>query len=81
MQTNHVIETYSQGAPDYEAIVERYWHIERGPFIASLGLGPGQTALDAAVGTGLNLPATRLKCASQGLICPRACWRRRGRSR
>jgi ubiquinone/menaquinone biosynthesis C-methylase UbiE len=57
MQTNHVIEAYSHGAPDYDAIVERYWHVERGPLIASLGLTPGQTALDAAVGTGLNLPS------------------------
>ncbi|HLM71488.1 MAG TPA: class I SAM-dependent methyltransferase [Polyangiaceae bacterium] len=57
MQTNHVIETYSQGAPNYEAVVERYWHVDRGPLIASLALTPGQTALDAAVGTGLNLPS------------------------
>lgn len=57
MQADHVIATYSQGAPDYEAILERYWHTERGPFIASLALSPGQKVLDAAVGTGLNLPA------------------------
>ncbi|HEY9737972.1 MAG TPA: methyltransferase domain-containing protein [Trichocoleus sp.] len=57
MQTDHVIETYTQAAADYEAIMERYWHVERGQFIASLELSPGQTVLDAAVGTGLNLPA------------------------
>lgn len=57
MQTDHVIETYSQSAADYEAIMERYWHVERGPLIASLALSPGQRVLDAAVGTGLNLPA------------------------
>jgi phosphatidylethanolamine/phosphatidyl-N-methylethanolamine N-methyltransferase len=57
METQQVIETYSQGAADYEAIMARYWHVERGPFIATLGLSAGQRVLDAAVGTGLNLPA------------------------
>lgn len=57
MQINQVIETYDRGAVDYDAIMKRYWHIEREPLIASLQLKPGQTALDAAVGTGLNLPA------------------------
>jgi phosphatidylethanolamine/phosphatidyl-N-methylethanolamine N-methyltransferase len=57
MQNDHVIEAYSQGASDYDALMDRYWRIDRGPFIASLGLSPGQAALDAAVGTGLNLPA------------------------
>ncbi|MBD0268792.1 MAG: methyltransferase domain-containing protein [Cyanobacteria bacterium Co-bin8] len=57
MQTQQVIETYSQGAAEYEAIMARYWHVERGPFIATLALSAGQTVLDAAVGTGLNLPA------------------------
>ncbi|MEH2290298.1 class I SAM-dependent methyltransferase [Nostoc sp.] len=56
MQIHQVIETYDQGAVDYDAIMKRYWHIEREPLIASLQLKPGQTALDAAVGTGLNLP-------------------------
>lgn len=37
--------------------MERYWHIERQPLIASLQLKPGQIVLDAAVGTGLNLSA------------------------
>ncbi|MBE9177797.1 methyltransferase domain-containing protein [Oculatella sp. LEGE 06141] len=57
MQTEKVIETYNHGAADYEAIMLRYWHVEREPLIASLELSPGQTVLDAAVGTGLNLPA------------------------
>ncbi|MBG1269967.1 class I SAM-dependent methyltransferase [Nostoc sp. WHI] len=57
MQINQVIETYNQGAADYDAIMMRYWHIEREPLIASLQLQPGQTVLDAAVGTGLNLSA------------------------
>ena len=57
MQIHQVIETYDQGSVDYDAILRRYWHIEREPLIASLQLKPGQTALDAAVGTGLNLPA------------------------
>ncbi|MEH2119865.1 class I SAM-dependent methyltransferase [Nostoc sp.] len=57
MQINQVIETYDQGAVDYDAIMRRYWHIEREPLIASLQLKPGQTVLDAAVGTGLNLSA------------------------
>lgn len=57
MQTKQVIETYNQGAVDYEAIMQRYWHIDRQPLIDSLQLSPGQTVLDAAVGTGLNLPA------------------------
>lgn len=57
MQINQVIETYDQGAVDYDAIMKRYWHIEREPLIASLQLKPGQTVLDAAVGTGLNLLA------------------------
>ncbi|QLE39756.1 methyltransferase domain-containing protein [Nostoc sp. C052] len=57
MQIHQVIETYDQGALDYDAILKRYWHIEREPLIASLQLKPGQTVLDAAVGTGLNLPA------------------------
>ncbi|WP_445637418.1 Methyltransferase type 11 [Nostoc sp. DSM 114161] len=57
MQINQAIETYDRGAVDYDAIMKRYWHIEREPLIASLQLQPGQTVLDAAVGTGLNLPA------------------------
>ncbi|MGJ5629171.1 class I SAM-dependent methyltransferase [Nostoc sp. CALU 1950] len=57
MQINQVIETYDQGSVDYDAIMKHYWHIERDPLIASLQLKPGQTVLDAAVGTGLNLPA------------------------
>ncbi|MEH2015099.1 hypothetical protein [Nostoc sp.] len=36
MQINQVIETYDQGAVDYDAIMKRYWHIEREPLIASL---------------------------------------------
>ncbi|MEH2393826.1 MAG: methyltransferase domain-containing protein [Nostoc sp.] len=57
MQINQVIETYDQGAVDYDAIMRRYWHIEREPLIASLQLKPGQTVLDAGLGTGLNLSA------------------------
>ncbi|MEH1798901.1 MAG: methyltransferase domain-containing protein [Nostoc sp.] len=57
MQINRVIETYDQASVDYDAILRRYWHIEREPLIASLQLKPGQTVLDAAVGTGLNLSA------------------------
>ncbi|MEH1837326.1 MAG: methyltransferase domain-containing protein [Nostoc sp.] len=57
MEINQVIETYDQGAVHYDAIMKRYWHIEREPLIASLQLKPGQTVLDAAVGTGLNLSA------------------------
>ncbi|MDZ8095842.1 MAG: methyltransferase domain-containing protein [Nostoc sp. DedQUE05] len=57
MQIHQVIETYDRGSVDYDAIMKRYWHIEREPLIASLQLKPGQTVLDAAVGTGLNLPA------------------------
>jgi phosphatidylethanolamine/phosphatidyl-N-methylethanolamine N-methyltransferase len=52
MQIHQVIETYDRGAVDYDAIMKRYWHIEREPLIASLQLQPGQTVLDAAVGTG-----------------------------
>jgi phosphatidylethanolamine/phosphatidyl-N-methylethanolamine N-methyltransferase len=57
MHINQFIETYDHGAVDYDAIMRRYWHIEREPLIASLQLQPGQIVLDAAVGTGLNLPA------------------------
>jgi len=57
MQTDKVIETYNQGAADYDAIMQRYWHVDREPLIASLQLTSGQSVLDAAVGTGLNLPA------------------------
>lgn len=57
MQIDQVIETYNDGAADYEAIMQRYWHVDRKPFISSLNLNSGQTVLDAAVGTGLNLPA------------------------
>lgn len=57
MQTERVIETYNHGAAEYEAIMLRYWHVPREPLIASLQLQSGQTVLDAAVGTGLNLPA------------------------
>ncbi|MEH2424269.1 MAG: hypothetical protein V7K48_26175 [Nostoc sp.] len=42
MQINQVIETYDQGAVDYDTIMKRYWHIERKPLIASLQLKPGQ---------------------------------------
>ncbi|MBD2436519.1 class I SAM-dependent methyltransferase [Nostoc sp. FACHB-110] len=57
MQVTQIIEAYDRGAVDYEQIVQRYWHIERQPLIDTLQLQPGQTVLDAAVGTGLNLPA------------------------
>lgn len=57
MQIQQVIETYNQGSTDYDAIMQRYWHIDRQPLIDSLQLSPGQTVLDGAVGTGLNLPA------------------------
>ncbi|MEH2201918.1 class I SAM-dependent methyltransferase [Nostoc sp.] len=57
MKIDRLIETYDRGAVDYDAIMKRYWHIEREPLIASLQLQPGQTVLDAAVGTGLNLSA------------------------
>ncbi|ALF54148.1 methyltransferase type 11 [Nostoc piscinale CENA21] len=57
MQVVKIIDAYNHGAVDYEQIMLRYWHIERQPLIDSLQLQPGQTALDAAVGTGLNLPA------------------------
>lgn len=57
MQIEKVVETYNHGAAEYEAIMLRYWHVEREPLIASLELKPGQTVLDAAVGTGLNLSA------------------------
>jgi phosphatidylethanolamine/phosphatidyl-N-methylethanolamine N-methyltransferase len=57
LETHHVIETYDVGAVDYDAIMRRYWHVDRTPFIESLQLTSGQTVLDAAVGTGLNLPA------------------------
>ncbi|BAY17603.1 type 11 methyltransferase [Anabaenopsis circularis NIES-21] len=57
MQVTKIIDTYDQGAVDYEQIMLRYWHIDRQALIDSLQLKPGQTVLDAAVGTGLNLPA------------------------
>jgi ubiquinone/menaquinone biosynthesis C-methylase UbiE len=57
MQVTKIIEAYNQGAVDYEQIMLRYWDIDRKPLIDSLQLNPGQTVLDAAVGTGLNLPA------------------------
>ncbi|MBD1910925.1 MULTISPECIES: methyltransferase domain-containing protein [unclassified Leptolyngbya] len=57
MPIEQVIATYDHGAAEYEAIMQRYWHVEREPFISTLNLQPGQTVLDAAVGTGLNLPA------------------------
>lgn len=57
MQVAKIIETYDHGAVDYEQIMQRYWHIDRQPLIDSLQLTPGQTVLDAAVGTGLNLSA------------------------
>ncbi|MEH2347001.1 MAG: class I SAM-dependent methyltransferase [Nostoc sp.] len=56
MKIDRLIETYDQMAVDYDAIVRRYWHIEREPLITSLQLKPGQTVLDVALGTGLNLP-------------------------
>lgn len=55
--TDKVIATYDQGAPDYDGIMARYWPVDRQPLIDSLNLQPGQTVLDAAVGTGLNLPS------------------------
>ncbi|WP_392530377.1 hypothetical protein [Nostoc sp. C117] len=61
MQINQVIETYDRSAVDYDAIMKRFWHIDREPLIASLQLQPGQTVLDAAVGTGLNL-SVKGKC-------------------
>lgn len=57
MHTEQVIETYNHGATDYETIMQRYWHVDRQPLIDSLNLHAGQTVLEAAVGTGLNLPA------------------------
>jgi ubiquinone/menaquinone biosynthesis C-methylase UbiE len=57
MQEGKVIEAYNHGSADYDTIMERYWPVPREPLIASLQLSPGQTVLDAAVGTGLNLPA------------------------
>lgn len=57
MQVAKIIEAYDHGAVDYEQIMLRYWNIDRQPLIASLQLNPGQIVLDAAVGTGLNLPA------------------------
>lgn len=57
MQNKQMIETYDQGSTDYDAIVQRYWHVDRQPLIDSLQLSPGQTVLDGAVDTGLNLPA------------------------
>ncbi|WP_013324582.1 class I SAM-dependent methyltransferase [Gloeothece verrucosa] len=57
MQIEKVIETYDHGASEYDFIMKRYWHIERQPLIDWLQLGTGQTVLEAAVGTGLNLPA------------------------
>lgn len=57
MQTDQIIEAYNHGAVDYETLMQRYWHIPREPLITSLQLTPGQTVLDAAVGTGLNLSA------------------------
>ncbi|MFN6562767.1 MAG: class I SAM-dependent methyltransferase [Nostoc sp. ChiSLP01] len=57
MKIDNLIETYDRAAVDYDAIVRRYWHIEREPLIASLQLKPGQVVLDVALGTGLNLPA------------------------
>lgn len=57
MLMEQVISTYDHGAAEYEAIMQRYWHVEREPFINTLNLQAGQTVLDAAVGTGLNLPA------------------------
>lgn len=57
MQTDQVIETYNNGAAEYEAIMQRYWHVPRESLIASLQLRPNQIVLDAAVGTGLNLSA------------------------
>lgn len=57
MQVDRIIETYNHGAADYEEIMQRYWHVPREPLIASLQLRSGQTVLDAAVGTGLNLSA------------------------
>ncbi|MBE9210403.1 methyltransferase domain-containing protein [Nostoc sp. LEGE 06077] len=57
MQVAKIIESYDYGAVDYEQIMLRYWNIDRQPLINSLQLQPGQMVLDAAVGTGLNLPA------------------------
>lgn len=57
MQNKQMIETYDQGSTDYDAIMQRYWHVEGQPLIDSLQLRPGQTVLDGAVGTELNLPA------------------------
>lgn len=51
------IEAYNFGAADYEAVMNYYWYIDRQPLIDSLQLQPGQKIIEAAVGTGLNLPA------------------------
>ena len=62
MQNKQTIKTYDQASTDYDAIMQRYWYVERQPFIDSLQLSPGQTVLDGAVGTELNLPAYPAGC-------------------
>ncbi|WP_416667115.1 class I SAM-dependent methyltransferase [Egbenema bharatensis] len=66
-ESQHVIESYDHGAADYDAIMHRYWFVDRSPFIASLQLQPGHMVLDAAVGTGLNLPSYPAEVSVTGI--------------
>lgn len=56
MQNQIIQKVYGTGARAYEEIMRKYWHVDRKPFIESLGLKPGDKVLEATVGTGLDLP-------------------------
>lgn len=53
---NKIKEIYGKGANVYEETMAKYWHIDRKSFIENLNLKSGQKILEAAVGTGLDLP-------------------------
>ncbi|MBI2548143.1 methyltransferase domain-containing protein [Candidatus Woesearchaeota archaeon] len=56
MEQQHILTAYNSGARTYETVMRKYWHIDRKEFIGSLGIKPGFNVLEAAVGTGLDLP-------------------------
>lgn len=56
MEERQILRAYNSGARTYEEVMRRYWHVDRKEFIESLGIKPGSNVLEAAVGTGLDLP-------------------------
>ena len=56
MQTKTIKEVYRKGSQVYENTMAKYWPAPRKEFITSLDFREGDRVLDAAVGTGLDLP-------------------------